>query len=485
MQRDSTWNRPTRCSRAAKSRVLLITVALALACGGRSPARAPAPTAPQPAPDPADRADDGTPNVLIVIADDVGIDKVGAYGEHPSPPPTPTLDALAAEGVLFRNAYAYPSCSPTRAATLTGRYGERTGIGAIIDSWKNEWELQPDETTLAELLGDRDSSLAGKWHLGSMQGQPAPLHPGIQGFDWHAGSMGNPKDKWPHDRDMGLGYDRWNKNDNGEVREVRTYMTTDSVDDALARMSAMAEPWLLVLSFNAAHYPPHVPPADLHTRPGLTDRSSEADRYDAVVEAMDTEIGRLLDTADAELLDRTTLLVFGDNGTPDFAIRAPWDPKRSKGSLYEGGINVPLIVAGAGITAPGQTDALVHVVDVFATVAEIAGVDPPADIDGVSFWPHVLDPARASTRQFVYTSKFKPNGPGPPAKVDAIVRDADYKLVVSTKDDGSVAERLYALDGGSGLEGPNLLRNPNRLAPAARAALEALRAEHARIQASF
>jgi arylsulfatase A-like enzyme len=109
------------------------------------------------------------PNVLIVLLDDVGTDKIGAYAEHPRPAHTPNLDALAAEGVLFRNAWATPQCSPSRAALLTGRYGRRSGVGRTVQAYESSYELPPDELTLPEMLRGApdawDSSEVGKWHL--------------------------------------------------------------------------------------------------------------------------------------------------------------------------------------------------------------------------------------------------------------------------------------------------------------------------------
>ncbi|MGK0482322.1 MAG: arylsulfatase B, partial [Planctomycetota bacterium] len=106
------------------------------------------------------------PNILIVLMDDVGRDKIGAYADHPNPAPTPSLDALAAQGVLFRNAWAYPVCSPTRAALLTGRYGDRTGITTIIRAGDGvHTPLLLSETILPEVLPDHRSLAIGKWHL--------------------------------------------------------------------------------------------------------------------------------------------------------------------------------------------------------------------------------------------------------------------------------------------------------------------------------
>ncbi len=417
-------------------------------------------------------------NVLLIVADDVGVDKVGVYDEHPDPPPTPSIDALASRGVLFRNAYSYPACSPTRASFLTGRHAWRTGVGQIIDSWKDEPELEPEEMTIPEMLrlsgSPWSTSLAGKWHLSSMSGTPAPLGPGEQGFGWYAGTLGNLRDKWPDVRSMEWGYTLWNKNTNGEVALQRGYITSDTVDDAIERIEAMPEPWFLLLSFHAAHLPLHVPPGELHTQRGLTSSSSEIDLYDASVEAMDTEIGRLMETIASDVLDRTTVVFIGDNGTPDFGIRAPWDPARSKGTLFEGGVNVPMIVAGPQVSRPGsETAALTHTVDIFATVADIAGVEPSSleqRIDGVSFLPALQDPSHPG-RALIYTEDLVPLGFGPFTTDDRALRDATHKLLRFT--DGR--EELYDLGETAFEEGTDLLA-AGPLSDADAAAYEALSA---------
>src|SRR5687768_3418663 len=128
--------------------LLLLVVSLACSSPGR-PRRGketPAPAAPvAPAPAPASPDSELPPNVLVIVADDLGVDKVRAYGVHPQAPPTPNIDALAAKGVLFRNAYTYSICSPSRAALLTGRYGRRHGLGGIVELDEGTWEVPLDE----------------------------------------------------------------------------------------------------------------------------------------------------------------------------------------------------------------------------------------------------------------------------------------------------------------------------------------------------
>ncbi len=429
------------------------------------------------------RPSGAAPNVLLVIADDVGVDKVAAYGEHPAPPATPTLDGLAAEGILYRNVWSYPSCSPTRASLMTGRHARRTGIGQIIDSWKDEHQLAHDEVTMAEVLRAAPTpyatSLAGKWHLGSTK-TDVHAHASKQGFQWAAGTLGNLKDNYGGSgKNLQYGYTEWLKIDNGETEVERGYITTDTVDDAIARIAAMPEPWLLVLSFNAAHYPTHVPPKKLHAHAGLKESSSEIDKYDAMVEAMDHELGRLLDTVDAGVLDRTTLIFLGDNGTPDFGVAPPFNPERAKGTMFEGGINVPMIVTGAGVSVQGESRALAHTVDILPTVAELAGaVLTGPDIDGTSLVATLSD-LHASVQPTIYSEKFRGNGPAPFDKSTRVVRDDRFKLVRDMRD-GKAVERLYDLKDRSE-EGPNLLRG-KRMPTEAKTSHAALSAELDRLE---
>lgn len=464
-----------------------------LACGGRngkgsppdpSPVPSPVPEAPAP-PRPGQAS-----NVLVVVMDDVGVDKVASYGKQHRPPPTPTLDRLASDGVRFTRVWSHPVCSPTRASILTGRLSRRTGIGMIIDSWKNEPELAESEITIPEMLGRAsrrwDSSAVGKWHLASKRSGDPATHAGRQGFGWWAGTLGNLRDDYGDDRGGGYGYTRWLENDNGKVKEATGYVTSDTADDAIARMGAMQEPWFLYVAFNAAHFPAHVPPASLVDTKGLGPRSPELDLYDAMVQALDHEIGRMLDAMDPKLRARTTVMVVGDNGTPDFGVRPPLDPERAKGSVFELGIHVPLIVTGPYVSKPGsESRALVHTADLFATVADIAGVDPNSlgrPIDGVSFLPSLADPGRPG-RQYVYTEKFAPNGPGPYDRLITALRDDRYKLVVDRKKDGSIDERLFDV-GDEQMEGPNLLRGEGRSREAG-AAYTRLKAEMDRMKAEL
>ncbi|MEZ4235921.1 MAG: sulfatase-like hydrolase/transferase [Myxococcota bacterium] len=448
--------------------------ALALLVAGCTPPGAPAPVALPPSPS----------NVLVLLTDDQGVDKVAAYGEHPDPPHTPRIDALARDGLLFRNAWATPSCSPTRAALLTGRTGRRTGVGGVLQV-EEAGELPLDEVTLPRLLREAAptpwaTAALGKWHLSGYAAPDGVDHPVRAGFDVFRGSMGNLYDVGVDDGQR-HSYYHWDKVSDGALAVTERYATSDTVDDALALAAELPEPWLLYVAFNAPHRPLDPPPEALHTLGPLTEDSPEAVRYQAVVEALDTEIGRLLDGLDPAVRERTTVIFASDNGTPEHAVLPPWSPSRGKDTPFEGGINVPLVVSGPLVAAPGtETDALVQLLDVFATVADIAGV-PASALDGVALDSRSLlpllrgepDPQRA----FVHSEQFNPPGPGPYVADWRMTRGARFKVVTRAERDA-----LFDLAGRDD-DGPVL--DPAALPAEVGAEVDALLAEHARYWAEI
>jgi arylsulfatase A-like enzyme len=428
-------------------------------------------------------------NVLVIVVDDLGIDNVGLYGTETPAPPTPVLDGLAAQGVRFQNVWVTPACATSRGVLLSGRHGRRTGLVQSISDGQVLFALDPREVLLPELLDDNRAGFAyrsaalGKWHLMSV----ALFEAGsveAEGFGSFQGTKSNLGPTWD--------YFSWQQVWTDQSVSMRDgYITSAVVDDAERAIAAMPEPWLTWVALHAAHDPMHVPPAELQDR-GVTEDSGDPALFDAVVQAADTEIGRLLASIDPGVLARTTVVVIGDNGTPEFAVDPPLDPLRAKNTVFEGGLRVPLIVTGPLVTAPGATsEALVHGVDLFATVADIAGVPLTgfgdatsvlrADgttfpIDGVSFLPSLSDPAGPGGRAFLFTEQAHPNGPPPWEDAQTTVRNQDYKLIY-TDDRGYLLYRL-----GDGLdEGENLLVDGATPDEEALAAFEALKAEIERV----
>ncbi len=405
-------------------------------------------------------------NVLLLVADDVGVDTVAVYGEHPVPAVTPHLDDLAARGVLFRRAYANPACSPTRATILTGLESWRTGVGTVIGPSGSVELPLAGLTTLPSVLAARGYATAqvGKWHLGQ-----DPHHPLDAGFDAVRGTVNNV-----------ASYFAFPWNVDGVVSPVTGYATTFTVDEALALMDALPEPWFLWVGFHAAHKPYHVPPASLHTQtlpPTIPGNEPAYSR--ALVESLDTELGRLLAAVDET---QTTVLFVGDNGPEGGAVLPPWTAAHAKSTVYEQGVRVPLLVAGPGVARGAECDALVQSTDLFATIAELAGGSSATALDGSSFAPLLADPAAPAPRTHVFVESFLPNfdpAAGFPAGFDRRrqgVRDDRYKLIHEYEDGGALPVRreFYDLDVDP-LETTDLLAGT--LSPAEQAAWLALQSE--------
>ncbi len=419
-------------------------------------------------------------NLLVILADDMGTDKVGAYGEFYDPPRTPNIDALASEGVLFRNAYASTVCSPSRANLLTGRHGRRTGLASVIRPHTTDYALPLDEYLLPELVGDVgwSSAVVGKWHLAGFLSDDPGLHPLASGFDTHRGMLGNPDQTLEADDDGG--YYEWEYWIDGERTTSRDYLTTVNVDDAIELAATLPEPWVIYVSLGAPHAPYEAPPDELLSEPYDPD-IGYWEIFDVMIEAMDTEVGRLIRTIDPA---HTTVVFAGDNGTPNEFLRDPWDPDHAKGTIYEPAINVPLIVAGPDVTERGvESTALVHILDVFGTAQHLAGVptrELPQPVDSVSLLPHLLDPHGPSQRTTLASEWFVPfDGGADPASEMLALRDERFKYVrLWDETFGFVAERLHDLQSGAvegaDLDGDNLLLEP--LSPEAAAAYEVLSA---------
>lgn len=433
-------------------------------------------------------------NVLLLLTDDIGIDKTAVYAEHLTPASTPNIDALAASGVLFRNYYTHPTCSPSRASLLTGREPTRHGIGRWIYADTETWALQDEELTIPELLDRAEvpwsTALLGKWHLVGFRSPSPTTHPLDSGFDHHAGSLGNPQEA-VQSGNTPRGYENWEKATDGEVAWTTTYMTVDTFDDAVAAIGSLPEPWFLVVATNGAHTPLHDPPPELLDAP-LPEGATELEQYTAMVQVVDDGIGRLLAAFPTEVRERTTIVYTTDNGTPREVdvIQAPWDPDRSKQTVYGGAINVPFIVAGPRVAVPGsECAAFVQDVDLLPTVAEIAGISvdtlvgadgAPLLLDGTSFLPLLADPSAPSLRTHAWSEQFYPNGhPDTLEWRDRMVRDEDWKLARhEVWEEGvlTTTYELFRMEEGAWDEGEDLL-SAGPLDADAQAAWEELLAE--------
>lgn len=376
-------------------------------------------------------------HVVVVLLDDVGIDKVDCYG-NPDAWKTPTLDAMAAAGVRFTRAYANPTCSPTRAAALTGRYGSRTGIDTGVPTFDpagnpNGAFLPADSEPWLPLrlaAGGARSYIVGKWHLSHVDDVDYHQDPIAKGFTRWRGHPSNFTDG------QARSYYSWTKqiasaSGWAEV-STTTYATVDSVLEGwLALQAAAGQKSLTWLAIQAPHEPwDELPPAGTYTLQGGT--QTNAKRYEYMLEAVDTLLGQLRSFYAAQLpvdAAQTCWVVMGDNGTPN-AVNDSAPPHQHKATVYDGGVHVPLIVAGAGVAQPGRvSEHLVHAVDLWATVQALLSVPVARPHDSVSFAPVLADPLASAARAAVYVRHAQPNGFGPKDWLEHGAYDAGWSLL--------------------------------------------------------
>ncbi|WP_448550873.1 sulfatase-like hydrolase/transferase [Thalassotalea montiporae] len=365
----------------------------------------------------------GKPNILLIIADDQGLDASAQYNLSIDLPVTPNLDALAAQGLVFDNVWATPACTTTRATIITGLHGINSGVDfvpAVMDANTNTLQRQ-----IKSIDSDYQTAVIGKWHLGGAN--PDLSHPTDSGVDYYAGTIAGTIDD----------YYQWQLTEMGQTSERSDYHTsgiTDLAVDWLAEQNQQERPWFLWLAYVAPHSPFHLPPAELHSRSHLTGTASDIqsnrrEYYLAAIEAMDSEIGRLLASLPEDERDNTLIIYLGDNGTPGGVIDTRvFSSSHSKNSLYEGGVRVPMLAAGFGVERENQReDALINSTDIFATISQFVGAaseqSAPTQINNSYSFYALLSSAEQPLRQFNYTEFIRDNTTG------WAVRNQDYKLL--------------------------------------------------------
>ncbi|MDZ4289136.1 MAG: sulfatase-like hydrolase/transferase, partial [Prosthecobacter sp.] len=317
---------------------------------------------------------------------------------------------------------------------LTGCYPDRVGVPGVIreemprDSWGY---LSKEATLLPQTLkpAGYHSAIIGKWHLGTT----SPNTPTERGFDLFHGFLGDMMDDYVTHLRHGQNFMRRNR----EVIDPKGHATdlfSTWACDYLTERAKEHAPFLLYLAYNAPHNPIQPPEEWLakvkQREPGI---SEDRAKLVALIEHLDSGIGRVLDTLDQRKLTNNTLVIFtSDNGGPlQFsANNGPW--RSGKGHMHEGGVRVPAVARWPGKIEPGSlTKDIAVTMDIFATSCEVAGVKPPANIDGVSFLPALLGQPQAIAKRDLYFVRREGGEPYNGKTIEALMR-GDWKLVLDS-----------------------------------------------------
>ena len=375
--------------------------------------------------------DGRSPNIILIMADDLGYGDIGPYDGWID---TPHLDRLAAAGMMLTDFHTSGAvCSPTRAGLITGRYQHRAGVPAVLlansDSPLYHQGIDAEAHTIGEGFRELGYATAvfGKWHLGYLPRFKPPLH----GFDEFRGFVSGNIDYRSHVDRMGRP-DWWNK----ETLEAEDGYLTDLIGDHAERFIAehRDEPFFLYLAHHAPHYPYQGPgdPAERYAGddqfPGVGSVTDRKRAYREMVESMDEGVGRVLDALEEQGLSGNTLVwFFSDNGATregsNGALRG------FKASYWEGGHRVSSIAAMPGRIAPGSTsDAITSTLDVMPTVLAMAGgaAHPDLPFDGMDVGPVIFDGEDTPPRQLFWSSAGQ-------FWRGAAVRDGRYKLVIDRR----------------------------------------------------
>ena len=373
-------------------------------------------------------------NTIIIIADDLGTDYFGFYENAGDTVDVPNIRNLLAKGVRFKYLMSNPVCSSTRTTILTGRYSFRTGVGGVVGGLGGSNQIDTAEISIPKLLKVHNPNIAkaniGKWHL--KQATPAInlTSPLALGYDWTEGPF------------IGQipSFTNWTKYTNGVASTVTTYATTENVNNAVNWLKAQKKnsPFFLWLAFNAPHEPLYLPPAGLHNFTSLSGTTANINAqpkayFKAMIQAMDHEIGRLFDTLRImKKMDSTDIIFIGDNGNTARTAQIT-DLTKAKGTIYDYGVNVPMIIAGPSVVKPGRvSNAQVNTADLFATIVENFGytnwqsrIPSNKPVDSKSLSP-ILKNLTDSIRPWSFSEIFKLTTDSADGKA---MRNKIYKLI--------------------------------------------------------
>jgi arylsulfatase B len=377
------------------------------------------------------QAADKKPNIVHIVADDLGWKDVGFNGCTDIK--TPNIDALAAGGAKFTQFYVQPMCTPTRAALMTGRYPFRYGLQTMVIPSVSAYGLDTTEWLMPQCLKEAGykTAIIGKWHLGHADKKYWPKQ---RGFDYQYGAMIGELDYFTHSEHGVLDWFR----DNKPVKE-KGYTTTLIGQDAarLIEKHDTTTPLYLYLTFNAPHTPYQAPKEYIDRYSNIEDPTRRT--YAGMVACLDDEIGRVVAALDKKKMRDNTLILFhSDNGgtrSAKFAgvmadmskVTLPCDNgpyREGKGTLYEGATRVCALANWPGHIKPQTVDGLIHAVDIYPTLADLAGASTAKSkpLDGVNVWDTIAQGTPSPRSEIVYNVEpFR-----------AAIRQGDWKLIWKT-----------------------------------------------------
>lgn len=386
----------------------------------------------------AERAVSAKPNIVFIMADDLGNADLGYRGGEVV---TPNIDQLAKAGVRMESFYGQQVCTPARAALMTGRYPMRQGLQTLVIFPSHTYGLPTDEWTLPQALkaAGYQTYMVGKWHLGHADSKYWPQN---RGFDYFYGNTLGEVNYFTKERGGVIDWQR-----NGTFLQESGYYTDLIADDAvrLIEQQDPKKPFFLYFASLAPHAPFEVPDADLKQYAGIQDKSRQA--YSAMISNLDRAIGRVVAALEKKGLRDNTLILFAsdnggatsglfatgakspselakESGSIERGARAPANnaPFRGgKGGLYEGGVRVPAFANWPARLKPAVVNAPLHMVDIMPTALALAGgrADAGHPLDGRNIWP-VLSGGKANPDETILVNVEAFRG---------AVRRGDWKLV--------------------------------------------------------
>lgn len=392
------------------------------------------------------------PNVIVMVADDLGWADVGFHGGNID---TPSLDRLAKEGMELNRFYTTPICSPTRAALMTGRNPMRLGVAyGVILPWDSTG-IHPDEHFMPQSFkaAGYQTAMVGKWHLGHAQ---QTYHPNERGFEHFYGHLHTEVGFFPPFSNQG-GKDFQRNGKSIDDKGYESYLLADEASRYI-RERDQQKPFFLYMPFIAPHTPLDAPKdliekykdIDTDLKPARSKQTDDTRRiaklmrhpsarpmYAAVVDGMDQAIGRVLRTLDDEgITDDTIVLFFSDNGGAAYSVGGADNvPLRGgKGEAFEGGIRVVATIRWPGKIPGGEKmTQIMTAMDVFPTLAKAAGIKArnTFELDGKDLWPAISEGKPAPRKDYVFFASETPIY----GQFNLTVFNDDWKLVQEVEQD--------------------------------------------------